>query len=91
MIVHNFYNGLNDTVRIVIDASVGGVFIKKFKDEAYELLDDILTNNFEWPSEKVISKKAVEVYEIDAITALIAHVASLTKQVQNNHLAFNSV
>ena len=79
MIVHNIYNGLNGTSRIVIDASAGGSFMKKSEEEAYELLDDVATNNFQWPSERVAAKKATGVYEIDALTALTAQVASLTK------------
>ena len=65
--------------------------MKKSEDEVYELLDDVATNNFQWPSERFVSKNAARVYEIDAITALTAQVASLTKQLQNNHLAANSI
>ena len=55
------------------------------------MLDDVATNNFQWPNERVVSKKAVRVYKIDAIITLIAQVVSLTNQLQNNHLAINSI
>ena len=52
--------------------------MKKSEEEAYELLDDVATNNFQWPSEKAASKKVAGIYEIDALTV---QVASLTKQL----------
>ena len=35
MQVHMFYNGLSDSTRTVIDASVGGVLMEKTTDKAY--------------------------------------------------------
>ena len=38
-------------------------------------------NNYQWPSERSSQKKAVGVYELDAITALTTQVATLTRQL----------
>ena len=45
MQVHTFYNGLRDTTKTIIDALVGGALMKKTTDQAYEILEDIATNN----------------------------------------------
>ncbi|XP_062085656.1 uncharacterized protein LOC133791756 [Humulus lupulus] len=88
MLVHNFYNGLCGTTRTIIDAAAGGAFMRKSANEAYELLEEMATNNYQWPSERAgNNNKVVGVHELDAITALTAQVASLTKQLQQNTMS----
>ncbi|XP_062085254.1 uncharacterized protein LOC133791343 [Humulus lupulus] len=83
MLVHKFYNGLCGTTCTIIDAAAGGAFMRKSANEAYELLEEMATNNYQWPSERAGSnKKVVGVHELDTIIALTAQVASLTKQLQ---------
>ena len=36
--LNRFYNGLNNTSRVILDASVGGSFSKKNDIDAYKLL-----------------------------------------------------
>ena len=43
--MHTFYNGLRDSARTIIDASVGGALMKKTTDQAYEILEDTTTNS----------------------------------------------
>ncbi|XP_062103005.1 uncharacterized protein LOC133814000 [Humulus lupulus] len=88
MLVHNFYNGLCGITRTIIDAAAGGAFMSKSANEAYELLEEMATNNHKWPSERAGSnKKVAGVHELDAITALTTQVASLTKQLQQNTMS----
>ena len=50
------------------------------EDEAYELLEDMIANNYLWLSERLIPpKKVAEIHEVDAITKLIAQVTLLTQ------------
>jgi len=91
MQVHNFYNGLSGTTRTLIDASAGGALMKKTEDEAYELLEDMATNNYQWPSERSLPKKTVGLHEVDAITNLTAQIASLSKQLQSTQLTVNAI
>ncbi|XP_062075775.1 uncharacterized protein LOC133779893 [Humulus lupulus] len=59
--------------------------MSKSANKANELLEEMATNNYQWPSERSGSnKKVAGVHEIDAITALTNQVASLTKQLQQN-------
>ena len=91
MQVHNFYNGLTGTTRTLIDASAGGTLMKKTDEEAYELLEDMATNNYQWPSERSTPKKVAGVHEVDAITNLTAQIAALSRQLQNNQMTAHAI
>ncbi|XP_062106297.1 uncharacterized protein LOC133817724 [Humulus lupulus] len=92
MLVHNFYNELCDTTRTIIDVAAGGAFMNKSANEAYELQEDMATNNHQWSDERSSGvRKVVGVHELDAITALTAQVASLTKQLQQDTVYANVI
>ena len=64
--MNQFYNGLNNMSRVILDASVGGSFSKKIAIEAYELLEDMASNNTLWPSERFQPAKRVAcVHDLD--------------------------
>ncbi|XP_017976463.1 PREDICTED: uncharacterized protein LOC108661979 [Theobroma cacao] len=44
--------------------------------DAYNLLEEMASNNYQWPSERSCSRKATGAYEIDALGNLIAQVAA---------------
>ncbi|XP_062076363.1 uncharacterized protein LOC133781409 [Humulus lupulus] len=70
------------------NAATCGAFVSKGADEAYELLEELDMNNYQWPAERDTSqRKVARVHELDAITALTAQVASLTKQLQQNMIS----
>ena len=58
MQVHTFYNGLSDSTRTVIDASIGGALMKT-TDQEYKILEDMATNSYQWPRYNLIPRKAV--------------------------------
>ncbi|XP_062102852.1 uncharacterized protein LOC133813440 [Humulus lupulus] len=91
MLVHNFYNRLCGTTRTIIDVVAGGDFMSKNAIESYELLEEMAMNNYQWPAEGERNKKVVGVHELDAITALTAQVATLTKQLQQNTISANAI
>ncbi|XP_062104039.1 uncharacterized protein LOC133815188 [Humulus lupulus] len=92
MLVHNFYNGLYGTTRTIIDVAAGGAFMSKSANEAYELLEDMATKNHQWSDKRTPSnRKIAGVHELDAITALTAQVASLTKQLQQSIVSTNAI
>ncbi|XP_062080678.1 uncharacterized protein LOC133785464 [Humulus lupulus] len=84
MLVHTFYNGLRGNTRTIIDAAAGGAFMSKSANEAYELLEEMAMNNYNWQSERE-NKKVVGVLEVDPIAMLIAQISSLTKQIQQQN------
>lgn len=91
MQVQNFYNGLSGSTRTLIDAASGGEFMGKNQDDAYDLLEEMAMNNYQWPSERILPKKAMGLHEIEAITTLAAQVHTLTQQLKANQLMANAI
>ncbi|KAJ4717030.1 DNA-directed DNA polymerase [Melia azedarach] len=78
-----FYNGLNGQTRTIVDAMAGGTLLSKTAKEEYALLEEITCNNYQWPSERSIGRRAVEVHQVDQIVALSTQVAVLSNQIKN--------
>ncbi|XP_052172253.1 uncharacterized protein LOC127788182 [Diospyros lotus] len=79
LIVQTFYNGLSHSVRITIDAAAGGALMGKSTEDAYELLEEMASNNYQWSTERGMPKKASGMYEVDGINMLNAKVDNLVK------------
>ncbi|KAH9723366.1 hypothetical protein KPL70_007095 [Citrus sinensis] len=77
--LETFYNGLNQSTRLMVDASANGALLYKSYNDAYEILERIANNNYQWPSTK---QAAAGVHNVNALTALSAQVTSLTKMVK---------
>ena len=82
MQVHMFYNGLSNSARTIIDASVGGSLMKKTTDQAYEILEDTTTNSNKWHRDRSAPRKFLVGVDTKALSNLVNHVAQLTKQLQ---------
>lgn len=50
--VQTFYIGLCCPTRTMIDAATGGALMSKTHDEAYTLLEEMASNNYQWPSDR---------------------------------------
>nr|XP_010914858.1 uncharacterized protein LOC105040154 [Elaeis guineensis] len=72
LVMQTFYNGLNNHTRINIDTTAGGSLMGKSLDEAYDLLDEMANNNYQWPNERNMARRPAGVHEINAIIALNA-------------------
>ena len=75
MQVHTFYNSLSDSTRTVIDASIGGALMKKTIDQAYGILEDMVTNSNQWPRDRVVPRKTMGGVGKDVLSNLVNHVA----------------
>ena len=91
MQVHNFYNGLRNATRTVIDASDGGALMKKTTDQAYEILEDAATNTNQWPREKTTPVKAMGGTDNEVLNNLVNHVAQITKQLARQQGTENAI
>ncbi|XP_022875736.1 uncharacterized protein LOC111394206 [Olea europaea var. sylvestris] len=79
--IQTFYSGLNGQTPIVVDSAAGSALLSKIPDEAYALLDEIATNNYQWPSERPSAKKVAGLYEVDPITSVTTQMSSFTNQI----------
>ncbi|XP_052177591.1 uncharacterized protein LOC127791654 [Diospyros lotus] len=62
---------------ITIDAAAGGALMGKEIDEAYNLLDEMANNSYQWSSERSMPRRTTGVHEIDVMTSLNAKVCEI--------------
>jgi len=46
MIIRAFYNGVTQVVRSTVDAAEGGNLMSKTENESYNLIEEMMLNNF---------------------------------------------
>ncbi|XP_062103774.1 uncharacterized protein LOC133814885 [Humulus lupulus] len=64
---------------MVVDASTNGALLSKSYNEAFEIIERISNNNYQWPSTRApTSRKVACVLEVDAPTSLAAQVSSIS-------------
>ena len=89
--MHTFYNGLSDSARTIIDASVGGALMKKTTDQAYEILEDTTSNTYQWPRDRLAPKKPLAGAHTEILSNLVNHVVQLTRQLQKQQGTLNAI
>ncbi|PKU81674.1 hypothetical protein MA16_Dca019672 [Dendrobium catenatum] len=52
-------------------------------DEANKLIEEMATNNFQWPADRLNPKKVVEIYKYDALIILTLQVVTISKKLNN--------
>lgn len=67
-------------MQVNIDAVAGGALIGKNIDEAYELLETMATNDYQWPSARMNQPKAAGINEFNVVTVLAEQMVALTKK-----------
>ena len=55
--VQTFYSGMMGQIRTIIDAATSGSFMGRSLDEAYELLEEMASNNDHWSTKEVCQEK----------------------------------
>ncbi|XP_041011488.1 uncharacterized protein LOC121255284 [Juglans microcarpa x Juglans regia] len=79
--VQMFYNGLNEQTRTIVDAASGGTLMSKTAEGATYLLEEIASNNYQWPTERTMTKKVAGIHELELLAAVSAQVATLSHQI----------
>jgi len=51
MVVQACYNGITQAMSLMIDAVVGGTLMSKTEYEAYNMIEEITLNNYQWSNE----------------------------------------
>lgn len=88
--METFYNGLNVATHMVFDASANGAILFKSYNEAYDILERIATNNFQWASTRAsMGRKVAGIHEVDALTALTVQVSSMSSLLKNMSMRGN--
>ncbi|KAK8923616.1 hypothetical protein KSP39_PZI019737 [Platanthera zijinensis] len=73
--VSTFYNGLQTATMILVDGAAGGSLMKKYPEDAYAILEDLTSNNYQ-SFERQGNNNPTGVHHVDQITSLAAQMAS---------------
>jgi hypothetical protein len=72
--------------RLTIDAAAGGALMDKAFNEAYQLIESMAQNHYQWGSERTLVEKSQMkggMYEISHIDQVYARLDALTQKVEN--------
>ena len=69
-------------MRITIDATAQGSFMSKTPEDAYNLLETMASNNYQWHGERSTPKKVAGIHEVDSWNLLNAKIDMLTKKLE---------
>ncbi|XP_068666362.1 uncharacterized protein [Aristolochia californica] len=79
--VQMFYNGLNGQTQTIVDDAFGGTLMSKTTEGVTSLLEEMASNNCQWPTERTMAKKFARIHELEPLAALSAQVATLSHQI----------
>jgi len=79
-LIQTFYNGLEQSVKISVDATAGGALMGKSIEAAKFLLEDMACNNYHWGSDRATMQRGGGKYLVDAVTLLASRVDALVQR-----------
>ena len=66
----NLLQWVTQLVHSMIDAAAGGMLMSKTEKKAYNLIEEMALNNYQWSNERGQPKRVGGKYDIDALTLL---------------------
>ncbi|KAK8625776.1 hypothetical protein V6N13_056936 [Hibiscus sabdariffa] len=79
-----FYNGVNAPTRMMLDASANGTLLEKSPEEAFEILDRIANNDYQFPTSRLGSgRRTSGKLELDANDSISAQLLAITNILKN--------
>ncbi|KAL4341392.1 hypothetical protein GQ457_08G019850 [Hibiscus cannabinus] len=79
-----FYNGVNAPTRMMLDASANGTLLDKSPEEAFEILDRIANNDYQFPTTRLGSgRRTSGKLELDANDSVSAQLSAITNLLKN--------
>ncbi|XP_010244226.1 PREDICTED: uncharacterized protein LOC104588104 [Nelumbo nucifera] len=80
----SFRDRVKDWLNSLSAETAGGTIMGKTPEEAYDLVDEMVSNSYQWNNDRVDRRG---VHHIDSFAALSAHFASLNKKLDNLSVA----
>ncbi|KAK8658757.1 hypothetical protein V6N13_036951 [Hibiscus sabdariffa] len=77
-----FYNSVNTTTRMMLDASANGTLLDKPPRESLEILDKLAQNDYQHPTSRRGTTRRGPA-QLDSSDTILAQIASLTDMVKN--------
>ncbi|KAK8576727.1 hypothetical protein V6N13_015160 [Hibiscus sabdariffa] len=76
--------GVNAPTRLMLDASANGTLLDKFHEEAFEILDRIANNDYQFPTSRLGSGRRTSwKLELDANDSVSAQLSAITNLLKN--------
>ncbi|KAG8488609.1 hypothetical protein CXB51_016603 [Gossypium anomalum] len=79
--VQTFYNGVNPSTRQMIDAAAGGTINNKTLEEAFEFIEEMSLNNYQWQVMRTKPMKIAGIYNVDSVAMLKNQLELLNKKI----------
>ena len=76
----NIYKAITQAMRCMMVTAVGGTLISKTKDEAYNLIEEMALNHFQWANEGGKPNRVGGKFDVDALTLLTAKMDVMTQR-----------
>ncbi|CAJ2627735.1 unnamed protein product [Trifolium pratense] len=86
LIIHTFYNGLLYNTKMTIDAAAGGALMDKPYNQAYQLIESMAQNHYQWGNERTTVEKPQTkggMYEISNMDHINAKLDALTQKIES--------
>ncbi|KAE8655271.1 Mitogen-activated protein kinase 14 [Hibiscus syriacus] len=78
------YNGFNAPMRMLLDGSANGTLLDKSPMEAFDILDRISNNDYQFPSSRIGSgRKAPGAFDLDTKDSLSTQLSTITNMLKN--------
>ena len=75
----------------MIDVTASGTLMSKMEDEAYNLIEDMTLNNYQWSNKRGQPKRVGGKFDVDTLTLLISKMDVTTQRLDRlNVNAVNS-
>ncbi|KAK8574662.1 hypothetical protein V6N12_062351 [Hibiscus sabdariffa] len=79
-----FYNGVNAPTKMMLDTSANGTLLDKSPEEAFEILDRIANNDYQFPTSRPGSgRRTSGKLELDANDSVSAQLSAITNLLKN--------
>ncbi|KAL4309441.1 hypothetical protein GQ457_01G012510 [Hibiscus cannabinus] len=83
MQVEIFYQGVNTPTRMMLDAAANGTILEKSAEEAFEILDRLANNDYQYPSNRrELVRQNTEIMSHDQTNAMETQLPELTSIVK---------
>lgn len=84
MVLHNFYNRLLQATRTLVDVAADGVILNETYQEAYNLIEEMSLNNYQWSKEQatLVLKNILGKLEVVSLTLFSAKVNVMSNRLE---------
>jgi len=82
LLVQTFCNGLEQSVKISVDAAAGGALMSKSIELEKVLLEEMASNNYHWASDRGTTHRGDGKHTVDAVTLLASRVDALAQRLE---------